>query len=199
MKSLILVASLLASSLAMASKFELNPTQGKATEQGVKQGRIIDAGENVGTVLETFSNGKARVKFDNYSEDYVREINTLASAIRCDNDICMEDRIIDSAGNAGKVIEVFANGKALVRLDSYSSEYIRQTKQLGKGFRCFEKICQGDRIIDASNNTGTVKEIFSNGRALVAFDNYSELYVRSLESLGVSTTCRQASRCELKN
>lgn len=161
--------------------------------------RIIDSSGNFGTAVEVFNNGKAKVSLDNYSGYYTRTISSLGKGQRSVDRLRQGDRVIDSSGNVGTVKEVFNNGKARVELDSYSDTYIRSIDSLGKGYRCIDGICVGNRIMDSSSNVGTVKELFDNGKARVELDRYSGTYIRSFDNLGIELRCQLRVNCSCEN
>lgn len=189
MKSLIVLASILATSIAMACP----------SDRMCSGDRMIDSSENVGRVLEVFSNGQARVDLDRYTGTYIRQVNTLGKGVGCFQHICVGDRIVDSSENVGTVKEVFDNGKARVDLDRYTGTYIRQVNTLGKGFSCIESVCVNDRMIDSSQKTGRILELFDNGKARVDFDRYTGTYIRSFVSLGIQLNCNLRENCSCRN
>lgn len=123
----------------------------------------------------------------------------LGKGVQCNLHICMGDRIIDSSNYVGKAVEVFDNGRAKVSLDGYNIYYIRGISELGKGYRCIENFCKGDRIIDSSNYTGKAEEIFDNGQVKVSLDGFFNFYIRSFQSLGIELNCRLRENCSCQN
>lgn len=189
MKSLILLVSFFASAVVMACP----------SGNLCKGDRIVDSSNNVGSVLDVFSNGKAQVSLDGYYNTYTRNVRELGKGVQCNQHICAGDRIVDSSNNVGKAVEVFDNGKAKVSLDGYYNYYIRNIQNLGKGYRCIENVCEGDRIIDSANNTGRVVELFDNGKAKVSLDGYHNYYIRSFQSLGIELNCSLRDNCSCRN
>jgi len=185
MKSFILLASFLATSIAMACP----------SDKLCNGDRIIDSSNNIGEVIEVFSNGKAKVLFDGS----FRNTNNLGKGYRCIESVCSGDRIIDSSNNIGEVIEVFSNGKAKVLFDGSFSYSFRNTNNLGKGYRCIESVCSGDRIMDTSNNVGKIVEVFDNGKTKVLFDGSFSYSFRLFSSLGIELNCRLRENCSCRN
>ena len=62
-----------------------------------------------------------------------------------------------------------------------------------------DKLCNGDRIIDSSNNIGEVIEVFSNGKAKVLFDGSFSYSFRLFSSLGIELNCRLRENCSCRN
>ena len=106
--------------------------------------RAIDLRGNFGEVKETYSNGKVRMTFDNYSGMYIREARELGIGTKCVQNVCVSSRVMDARANVGTVKEMFHTGKARVQLDDYSGEYIREASDLGVGVRCLGGICIGN-------------------------------------------------------
>jgi len=186
MKSLILLVSFFASAAALAC-----PSGNLCSSD-----RVIDSADKLGTVQEVFSNGQATVHLDGYGT-YTRAVSSLGKGVRCNNHICVGDRVIDSYEYLGTVEEVFDNGKSAVHFDVYGT-YIRPTSSLGKGFRCIESVCVNNRVIDSNNNTGTIRELFDNGKSAVYLDGYGT-YIRSFSSLGIKLSCRLRDACSCRN
>ncbi len=189
MKNIAFVFALLASTAALACP----------VDRICVGNRIIDGSDDVGSVVEVFSNGQAKVSLDAYSGYYFRSVKNLGKGIDCLDGICMKDRAMDGSEHVGTVVEVFSNGKAKLSLDAYSGYYVRRVANLGKGFRCIEDVCVDTRIIDSSNNVGTIVELFDNGKAKVSLDAYSGYYVRSLEEMGIELKCELRKDCACKN
>ncbi len=105
--------------------------------------------------------------------------------------ICQGTRVIDGSNYTGVVVEVFSNGIAKVKLDSYSGLYDRSVKGLAAAVECKDRFCINDRVIDDSNNPGDIKEIFDNGIAKVIFDLKPAigLHARSIRGLGKGFRC----------
>jgi hypothetical protein len=189
MKSLILIVSFLTSSMALACP----------SGNLCKGDRIVDSSNNVGFVLDVFSNGKAQVSLDRYYGTFIRNVSDLGKGVRCNQHICEGDRIVDSSNHVGKAVEVFDNGKSKVSLDSDFGYFIRSINDLGKGYRCIENLCEGDRIIDSSNNMGKAVEIFDNGKVKVSLDSDFGYFIRSFQSLGIELNCRLRDNCSCRN
>lgn len=164
--------------------------------------RIMEESDRTGSVLEVFDNGKAIVKLDGGAfNPYVRRVETLAKKVRCSQTICNKDRIMDDGDRVGSVVEVFSNGKAIVTFDGGAfKSYVRKTEDLGKGYRCIENLCVGDRIIDESDKVGKVLELFDNGKAKVSLEGGAfPSYVRTFSQLGVKLNCRLRENCSCRN
>jgi|GEM_PF-2291770 len=153
------------------------------------QTRVIEESNITGNVVEVFTNGKVKVELDGYSNTYIRQARSLGLAVRCLRHLCVNQRIIEESNISGNVLEIYSNGKVKVQLDGYSNTYIRQADRLGKGRACFRNLCVGDRIIEESNITGTVVEIYNNHDVKVKLDGYSNTYIRSFSSLGRGYRC----------
>ncbi len=177
-----------------------------------KNGKVITSSNQTGTALEVFSNGKVKVQRDGYSSPDVYSASNLSAQSRGprnpgqgpgqgpgrhprgpgryprdgrqeDTIIRKGDRVITSSNQVGTVLLTFSNDKSQVQRDGYSSPDFYTTSSLGKGMQWFEGFAPGQKVITTSNQTGTIREVFSNGRALVQRDGYSSPDVYSLSSL----------------
>lgn len=197
MKSLIVFASFLATSIAMACP----------ADRLCSGDRVINSSDGVGTVVEVFSNGKATVSFDSYYGIFIKNVRSLKKGQKCFKKFCEGDRIIDSDDNFGKIKEIFENGKAKISLDfyfglpvidAYHGLFIRDLNTSGKGFRCIENICVGERVVDGSSRTGRIDELFDNGKAKVLLDS-GYLSIQSFRSFGIKLNCRLRENCSCQN
>ncbi|MBI4348966.1 MAG: hypothetical protein HY553_19165 [Elusimicrobia bacterium] len=92
------------------------------------------------------------------------------------------DEVLDDKDRAGKVVEVFSNGKAKVQY-SFRSRIV-PTESLARKLKpeyvpaspaCYGKVCVGDSVLDAKGSVGTVTNVFSNGRAKVQYSVTSSI------------------------
>lgn len=157
--------------------------------------RVIDNANDAGRVIEVYSNGKAKVKFDRFSNLYTKNLKDISKSIRCKGRLCVGNRVLDNANDVGTIHEIFANGKVNVKFDRFSKIYTKLSSDLGKGYRCVEAACVRDRIIDNSNDSGIILEVFDNGKAKVKFDRFSNYYVKSLKDLGYGISCIGSNSC----
>lgn len=97
--------------------------------------------------------------------------------------IVVGDRVlwIRSDGNAflGTVLEIFQSGDSRVQFDGYSGVDVIKVADLGKQVNCAlsgDRFCTGERVLLWTDNyyAGTVRSIYSNGYARIAFDGYSQ-------------------------
>ncbi len=157
--------------------------------------RIIDSDQLPGTVLELFTNGKAKVTLDGYSGDHIRDASSLGKGKSCVRNICVGSRIIDGDDLVGTVVEIFNNREAKVTLDGYSGTHIRDVSTLARGYRCIGAVCVGNSVMDSDDLTGRVQALFANGKVQVTLDGYSGLHIRDYNSLGLKLSCRPGQDC----
>lgn len=121
--------------------------------------------------------------------------------------LCVGERFMDRDGHIGVVLDVSDHGTARVRFDrheTYGGDY-RDVRKLSRWTQCVGDLCVGDRVRhtayygDHSLESGTVVELFENGRARVRFDVVTIIYccpenvpVKKLSRLG--TPARPRSR-----
>lgn len=175
------------------SSFASNPSDICAND------RIIDSSGDAGRVIEVFSNGKAKIKFDAFTGFYTKSLSGLGKGVKCHAGFCASNRVIDTSGDAGTIIEVFNNGTAKVKFDAFTGKYTKNLRGLGRGYECVGNACAGDRVIDSNGNTGTIKEVFNNGTAKVKLDRFTGTYHKSLRSLGYGEDCSNTQRCPGRN
>jgi hypothetical protein len=96
--------------------------------------RVIDSGDNVGTVKEVFDNGRSKVDLDRFGTE-IRSTSFLGKGFRCIENVCVNDRAIDNRNKRGTIKELFDNGKSKVYLDGFGT-YIRSFYSLGIKLNC---------------------------------------------------------------
>jgi len=131
------------------------------------------------------------VDYFNYNKHYVRNVSNLAKEIRCYDNVCKNEKVIDNENDSGRVLRVFDNGKALVDFDKYKKHYIKNIRSLSKVTtnRCLGNFCIGSKVIDSENDIGRILEVFDNGKALIDYDKYNKHYVRKTRNLALSYRC----------
>jgi len=163
--------------------------------------RVQFDGNNSGTAVEVFNNGKVKIKDDSTEYKY-RDISQVGKGHRCVGRICRKNRVQFDGNNSGTAVEVFDNGK--VKIKDNSSEYkYRDISQVGKAYNCVESLCSRDRVQFDGNNSGTAVEVFDNGKVKIK-DNSSEYKYRDMYQLGYEVTCsvglkKQTCKCRNLN
>ena len=109
--------------------------------------------------------------------------------------ICRDARIIDKNNTTGSIQEIFSNGMAIVLLDEQGlTPYYRKLTDLSGAVAYKGKYHINDRILDLSNSTGTIKEIFDNGLAKVMMDGKGINYrIVALSELAKGYKCVEAA------
>ncbi|MGZ3774507.1 MAG: hypothetical protein ACXVCN_12365 [Bdellovibrio sp.] len=136
----------------------------------------------VGKVKEIYQNGKAAVIFDDYDSVSIVDATSLGKSVKCLKYICKNGQVLYDNGSStyvGTVVDVFSIGQAKVLLSGYSSTSLIPTENLYNELRCDygRNICKGDRVLWSngySKYPGTVVSIFSNSKAAVILDGYSD-------------------------
>jgi len=143
---------------------------------------------DTGVVLEVFNNGKATVDWDDFLKNSTVPTNTLSKSVICNEYACRDNRVVfsNSKGDTGKVLEVFENGQVKVDWDDFINHSVVKGSDVGVGFRCNGDLCVHDRVVynNAANDTGTVIEVFANGKVKVDWDSYSNNSVVKMSDLG---------------
>lgn len=191
MKSLILIASLLMSSLALA-----------CPEDKICVGsRVMDSDKNIGDVVEVYNNGTAKVLWFSYYSTV--SISKLAKGVPCNQRLCVGDRVNDTAfnlmGDVGKVVDAFENGMVRVWFDGHLGYSKRHHSELGKGYRCIEEHCVGGLFKDKTGTIGEILEIFDNGHVKVLRDGRDFHEVFYLWEINANLKCRLGVDCIFHN
>lgn len=141
---------------------------------------VIDGADQIGVVQNVFNNGKVVVNINGYN--LVRMANDLSLSVLCYQKFCV-DSLVASRPHYGKILSVFENGKVkfLSTTDRYTK--IRNAKELSLGILCYRGACEGDTVIDAANQQGTILNIFDDGYALVSFPSQGSFF-RAISELG---------------
>ena len=147
----------------------------------------VNFGAKVGTALEVFSNGKVRIDMDDSMTNAYKNVSELGRGVNCFSHICKNDRVTFNS-RAGKVLEVFDNGTARIDMDDSMTNAYKDVSEIGKGFRCVEEICQGDRV-EFSGRVGKALEVFDNGIVRIDMDDSMTNAYRSMFDLGYETRC----------
>jgi hypothetical protein len=181
---------------AMALTLLIASAHSMADEKTICVGdRVHHAGYGSGRVVEVYSDGTAKINFDDYSGYVTRDTSRLGKSVRCQGEICVGNRIHDTGYGSGRVAEIYADGTAKIDFDDYSGSLFRRTDSLGKGIQCDGKICVGDRVHDSGYGSGKVKEIYTDGKAKIDFDQYSGYVFRRISNLGARINCSNAKNC----
>jgi preprotein translocase subunit YajC len=104
------------------------------------------------------------------------------------NEICVGDRVMESANRLANVLEVSEQGVAVLKLDDKMFAVNRAVSSLSKKIKCYQNICGGDRVLDGAEQIGTVTEVFDNGKAQVKFETGAS-DIRIAITLGKSVEC----------
>tara|TARA_R110002072_G_scaffold64203_1_gene159097 strand:+ start:73223 stop:73597 length:375 start_codon:yes stop_codon:yes gene_type:complete len=102
----------------------------------------------------------------------------------CFKQLCKGDRVMDQYGWNGRV-ESFDRDRLLVNvaLSHVPSLYAFPYGDLGKGVRCFDHICLGDKVVDNTGDEGEVLEVFNHGNAWVFIPNYDGRFILETKNL----------------
>ena len=81
--------------------------------------RVLHSSYGAGTVVDAFRS-HASVKFDNWSGHITVSLDNLGVAVRCESRVCEGERVYHNSYGPGTAVDVFDNGKALVKFDNWS-------------------------------------------------------------------------------
>ncbi|CAE81170.1 beta-sandwich domain-containing protein [Bdellovibrio bacteriovorus] len=134
-------------------------------------------------VIEVYNNRQALVTIEGYNGTHTVAISSLSKKITCASGICAGDQMMYDFTMKAKVIKVYSNGQAMVRIEGYSSTHTVSLTSLTKAVSCSKGICAGDRIVYDRTYTGKVISVFGNGTAQVTLNGYSGTHNVSVNSL----------------
>lgn len=105
----------------------------------------------------------------------------------CFKQLCKGDRVMDQYGWNGKV-ESFDRDRLRVdvALSHIPALYSFPYGDLGKGVRCFDHICVGDKVTDIAGDQGEVLEVFNHGKAWVFIPDYDGRFILETKNLKLS-------------
>jgi translation initiation factor IF-1 len=109
------------------------------------------------------------------------------------------DRVVDANFHTGTITEVFPQGKIKFKTDGllgHIADATRNSNEIFKAYPCVENICVGTRVVDSFGISGTIKEIFTNGKVKFELDGYMGLMGladRDFQSLGYTIDCKKKS------
>ncbi len=98
---------------------------------------ITDDGMN-GEVRQVYANGKVQILLANTVVYVIRNKSTLGKSCRCVEDICRNDKVIDSDNISGEVRYVYDNGTVKMTLTNSVTSVIRTFSDLGVTNSCVE-------------------------------------------------------------
>lgn len=157
---------------------------------------IFDGSEKyVGTVRAVYSNGRAQIKFDGYSDTSFIGISRLAKGVSSKSGLRLDDRVLLSTGTddyVGKVMEIFSDGTTKIKFDGYSGYSFVAAKKLAKVVDSVGAYRPGSRVLFSNGYgpyAGTVREMFADGTASIRFDGYGSLSFINVKKLGLETQC----------
>jgi hypothetical protein len=142
-----------------------------------------------GVVVEAFSNGKVKVNWDKYTTDSVVDMSTLVSRQECFENICTNSRVLYTSGDMGTVLTIYSNGLMSVDWDKYTTNSIVEFSSLSIEKKCQEGFCTGARVMYTSKDTGTILQVYSNGKAQVDWDNFTTHSIVLLSQLSKGYRC----------
>lgn len=157
--------------------------------------RVIDERDKAGTVRAILGGGEVLVRLDGGLWRARREAGRLAKSVGCLRGICIGHSVIDSENKTGTLMELFANGKARVKLDGRPWTRTRELGLIAKSVGCMDGICLGDLAVDAWGELWEVEDVFADGRARVRVFGIPWTGVRDVSSLSTDAdSILQATR-----
>lgn len=134
-----------------------------------------------------FKNGTLKIDVDDEPGYVYRTARRLGKRVKCYKEVCTGSRV-NFNNYVGTAKEVFDNGNVKIDTDGYPGYEYRKVHKIGVGYRCSDKLCQGDRV-SFGKHTGTAKEIFSNGNVKIDVDRVPGYAYRKVQTLGYNLDC----------
>lgn len=168
MKSLILIGSFLATSMAMACP--LNDI--------CLDSLVIDKSDRIGVVSEVFEKDKVRVKFDNKMEILNTSdlgVSTFGYGLNHNQQqLIVGNTVIDSEDVISLVEVIFSNGKTILKplFSTASKKIIRDAKDLTVSTLRLGDLKIEDLVLDSmTNEMARINRLFTNDKAEIQFSN----------------------------
>lgn len=143
---------------------------------GLRAGtRIIDEYNIKGEVGKMFKNGAIFYRRDGYSSDtQTNNAKSLVQKAETAGELVRNIDIIDEYNIAGKVTDIYADGRVFYRRSGYSSDtMVSSPRTLILKVSSVNDLSEGTSIIDEYNITGRVTNLYKDGRVFYRRDGYS--------------------------
>lgn len=143
---------------------------------GLKAGtKIIDEYNIKGEVGKMFKNGSIFYRRDGYSSDTMTtNARNLVQKAESVGELVRNIEIIDEYNIAGKVTDIYQDGRVFYRRSGYSSDTMTSTpRNLVLKVSSVDGLSQGTSIIDEYNITGNVTTLYKDGRVFYRRTGYS--------------------------
>lgn len=136
--------------------------------------RIIDEYNIRGQVARLFQNGSVFYRRDGYSSDNMASANNLTLRVNNLGELSKETEIIDEYNIAGKVTDMYSDGRTFYRRNGYSSDNMTSTpRNLVLKVSSVNGLSENTSIIDEYNITGRVSTLYKDGRVFYRRNGYS--------------------------
>lgn len=100
--------------------------------------------------------------------------------------------VIDESYRTGKIIGLLDRNEVLIEYDNSNYQSVVPLSSLGLKVDSFLSYKRGIKMIDENRNLGEIKELYSNGVALIDYEEYRDGYVRLSNRIGYEL--RQSGR-----
>lgn len=131
---------------------------------------VITENNRTGRLKEVYSNGIARVDYDQFSEGYTVLTKKTGYAVsKVDSFYKGLKVMLISSGSEGKVKYVYSNKKALIDIDNRRGHVIKDISELTFEVRGLDNLRKGSRIL-FNSATGKIKKLFSSGQVQIKLD-----------------------------
>lgn len=155
------------------------------TQSGICAGdAILYKGRYDGSVVEVLSEERVVIRLEGSSVTMTIGAKELAKSLQCTEGAtrhCVGERVLIQ-GNAAKILGIYSNGTAKVRMDHQNRILWVNQQSLTKQIRCLKNICVGQRV-KYGTSSALVLEVYSNGTARVEIGILGKQYLVRVDSL----------------
>lgn len=92
--------------------------------------------------------------------------------------------VIDESYQTGEIVRILGPNEALIEYDRYNGTVSRPISGLGLRVNAFLSFRRGTEILDENRNRGEIRQLYSNGVALIDYDNYGDGHIRLSKRIG---------------
>ncbi|MFZ4402905.1 MAG: hypothetical protein ACOYOK_02275 [Pseudobdellovibrionaceae bacterium] len=134
----------------------------------VKGKKVISKSGVIGEVVNVYSNGDVRVRFDGIGTIFIdpKELSLEVYKMR---GAYSGKTVISKSGIKGTVLSVYSRGVAFVKWEGIGTQLVNVT-EFSIEVTCLENICSGSKVLSKARINGTVLSIYSSGVAFIKWE-----------------------------
>lgn len=132
---------------------------------------VVDASQEIGTINQVFANGKIQYTIPGYNPSITQSAQ-LSALVASDGPLTDGTVVIDASDEIGAVQKIFENGDVQYVIPGYSPS-IANAASLSPLVMSIGALAHGVSVIDASQEIGTINQLFANGRVQYVIPGYN--------------------------